>query len=109
MSANLSRGPGNSAPMLRKLDPAHRRNVCSVQSSRASQWPPDKPSRLRTGKRAKADNEYALVTLAERGGSRAATYKTSLSETDPAKKDESGSELIRAIFGRDGVAEHPLL
>jgi hypothetical protein len=32
-------------------------------------------------------------------------YRRFLSETDPEPKDDTGKELIRAIFGRDAIAE----
>lgn len=55
----------------------------------------------------------ALVALAERGV-RAETeaqeqlkssYGRFLSENDPARKNEAGKDLIRAIFGKDAIAE----
>ena len=58
----------------------------------------------------------ALVTLAERGveadaaarAKVAATFEDFMAETDIAKKNEAGKELIRAIFGKDAIAEDPL-
>jgi hypothetical protein len=58
----------------------------------------------------------ALVTLAERGveaeaAARAklnASYERFMAEGDPAKKNEVGEDLIRAIFGRAAIAEDPL-
>jgi hypothetical protein len=58
----------------------------------------------------------ALVTLAERGieaeaAARAkltTAYETFMSEKDPATKSAVGEDLIRAIFGRAGIAEDPL-
>jgi hypothetical protein len=58
----------------------------------------------------------ALVSLAERGAeaeaaARAdmtATYKKFMSESDPIRKGEAGKDLIRAIFGKDAVAEDPV-
>jgi hypothetical protein len=32
-----------------------------------------------------------------------------MAEADPARKSEAGKDLIRAIFGKDAVAEDPLL
>ena len=71
----------------------------------------------RVAKERKLTMSRALVTLAERGveaeaaarAKVAATYEGFISEPDPAKKNEAGKELIRAIFGRDAVAEDPLL
>jgi hypothetical protein len=59
----------------------------------------------------------ALVTLAERGilAEREAkenlrvTYRRFLKEQEPARKDEAGRQLIRAIFGNDAIAEDPIL
>jgi hypothetical protein len=58
----------------------------------------------------------ALVTLAERGveaeaAARAqltAAYERFITEGDPAKKNEVGEDLIRAIFGRASIAEDPV-
>ena len=58
----------------------------------------------------------ALVTLAERGVEAEAAARTKLTkayenfmvEPDPARKSEIGEDLIRAIFGRDAIAEDPL-
>ena len=58
-----------------------------------------------------------LVVLAERGleaeaEARAnldATYRRFLSESDPERKGEAGKDLIRAVFGKDAIAEDPLL
>lgn len=71
----------------------------------------------RVAKERKLTMSRAPVTLAERGveaeaAARAklvATYEGFMSEADPAKKNEAGKELVRAIFGRDAVAEDPLL
>ena len=58
----------------------------------------------------------ALVTLAERGVEAEAAararltgaYEKFMGEGDPARKSEAGTDLIRAIFGRDAIAEDPL-
>lgn len=58
----------------------------------------------------------ALVSLAERGveaeaaarARLAATYEDFLSETDLKRKNDAGKELIRAIFGKDSIAEDSL-
>jgi len=55
----------------------------------------------------------ALVALAERGVRAEAeakeqlksSYKRFLAENDPARKNEAGKDLIRAIFGKDAIAE----
>ena len=59
----------------------------------------------------------ALVLLAERGLEAEAearanlnpTYRRFMSESDPARKGEAGKDLIRAVFGKDAIAEDPLL
>ena len=58
----------------------------------------------------------ALVSLAERGveaeaAARAdmkATYERFMTECDPARKGEAGKDLMRAIFGKDAIAEDPV-
>jgi hypothetical protein len=58
----------------------------------------------------------ALVTLAERGAEAEAaarthmkaTYVRFMNESDPIRKSEAGKDLIRAIFGKDAVAEDPV-
>jgi hypothetical protein len=59
----------------------------------------------------------ALVVLAERGvraesdakQSLRAAYQRFMKELEPARKDEAGRDLIRAIFGKDSIAEDSLL
>lgn len=59
----------------------------------------------------------ALVALAERGVRAEAdakeqlktTYRRFIDENDPARKNEAGRDLIRVIFGKDSVAEDPVL
>lgn len=59
----------------------------------------------------------ALVDLAERGV-RAETeakqqlksaYLTFIEQADPERKNEAGRDLIRAIFGKDSLAEDAVL
>lgn len=58
----------------------------------------------------------ALVTLAERGveaeaASRAemkSSYEKFMTERDPILKGDAGKDLIRAIFGKDAIAEDPV-
>ena len=38
-----------------------------------------------------------------------ATYRRFMAETNPEQKDEAGKNLIRAIFGKDAIAEGPIL
>ena len=55
----------------------------------------------------------ALVDLAERGVRAEAeakqqlksAYRTFLDEAEPERKNEAGRDLIRAIFGKDSIAE----
>jgi len=59
----------------------------------------------------------ALVVLAQRGveaqaaarASLSATYRRFLAEADPERKNEAGKDLIRAVFGKDAIAEDSLL
>jgi metal-responsive CopG/Arc/MetJ family transcriptional regulator len=59
----------------------------------------------------------ALVVLAQRGVEAEAaardqlhtTYRRFLSEVDPERKGEAGKDLIRAIFGKDSIAEDSIL
>src|SRR5260370_11189930 len=58
-----------------------------------------------------------LVTLAERGvraeqeakENLTAAYRRFLKEQEPSKKEEAGRDLLRAIFGKDAIAEDPIL
>ena len=55
----------------------------------------------------------AIVALAERGIRAEAqarenlrtAYRRFLKEQEPARKDEAGKELMRAVFGTDAFAE----
>jgi hypothetical protein len=56
----------------------------------------------------------ALVVLAERGVLRAemeakqqlkAAYRNFVEEAEPERKNQAGRDLIRAIFGKDSIAE----
>ena len=59
----------------------------------------------------------ALVVLAQRGveaeaaarANLSATYRRFMAEADPERKNEAGKDLIRAVFGKDAIAEDPLL
>ncbi len=59
----------------------------------------------------------ALVVLAQRGveaeaaarDSLNSTYRRFMSEADPERKGEAGKDLIRAIFGKDSIAEDSIL
>ena len=58
----------------------------------------------------------ALVELAQRGVKAEAaareqlnaTYRRFMAEADPRRKGEAGKDLIRAIFGKDAIAEDPV-
>jgi hypothetical protein len=58
----------------------------------------------------------ALVALAQRGVEAEAearqnlniSYRRFMSEADPRLKDEAGKDLIRAIFGKEALAEDPI-
>ena len=55
----------------------------------------------------------ALISLAERGvraeldakENLKATYKRFMDEQEPSRKNEAGQDLVRAIFGKDAIAE----
>jgi hypothetical protein len=59
----------------------------------------------------------ALVELAQRGVEAEAaarerltdTYQRFLAEPDPVRKGEAGKDLIRAVFGKDAIAEDSIL
>ncbi len=58
----------------------------------------------------------AIVSLAERGvraeleaaENLKAAYRRFKNEREPARKEEAGEDLIRAIFGNDAIAEDTL-
>jgi hypothetical protein len=59
----------------------------------------------------------ALVVLAQRGveaeaavrGDLNATYLRFMTEADPERKNEAGKNLIRAVFGKNAIAEDSIL
>lgn len=59
----------------------------------------------------------ALVVLAQRGVQAEAAardqlnaaYRRFMTEDDPRLKGEAGQDLIRAVFGKDAIAEDPIL
>jgi hypothetical protein len=71
----------------------------------------------RVARKQKLTMSRALVLLAQRGveadaaarESLNATYRRFLSEADPGRKDEAGKDLIKAIFGKDAIAEDSIL
>jgi hypothetical protein len=38
-----------------------------------------------------------------------AAYDRFMNESDPANKEDAGKDLIRAVFGKDAIAEDPVL
>ena len=71
----------------------------------------------RRAKQQRVTMSKALVALAERGvraeaearEQLKASYDRFLAESDPARKNEAGKDLIRSIFGQDAIAEDPIL
>jgi hypothetical protein len=67
----------------------------------------------RTAKQQRLTMSRALVVLAERGVRAEAeakeqlksSYNRFVAENDPSRKNEAGKDLIRAIFGKDAIAE----
>jgi hypothetical protein len=67
----------------------------------------------RVAKERRVTMSRALVDLAERGvraeaeakQQLRAAYGNFIEETEPKRKNEAGRDLIRAIFGKDSVAE----
>ena len=80
------------------------------------------PSRLaieveRVARKKHLTMSRALVMLAERGveaeaaarESLNAAYRRFMAEDDPGRKGEAGKDLVRAIFGKDAIAEDSIL
>ena len=71
----------------------------------------------RVAKKEHLTTSRALVLLAQRGvdaesAARAhlnTTYRRFMAEADPDRKGEAGKDLIRAIFGKDALAEDSIL
>ena len=71
----------------------------------------------RVAKQRRLTMSRALVSLAERGvraeqdadRELKAAYRRFIQESDRARKEEAGKDLIRAIFGKDAVAGDTLL
>jgi hypothetical protein len=70
------------------------------------------PEVRRTAKEQHVTMSRALVALAERGvraeveakEQLKSSYNRFLAKNDPARKNEAGSDLVRAIFGIDAIA-----
>jgi hypothetical protein len=52
--------------------------------------------------------ERGVEAEAEARANLSATYRRFMAEADPERKDEAGKNLIRAIFGKDAIAENPI-
>ena len=71
----------------------------------------------RVSRKKRLTMSQALVMLAQRGveaeaaarDNLNATYRRFMSEEDPGRKSEAGKDLIRAIFGKDSIAEDSIL
>jgi hypothetical protein len=71
----------------------------------------------RVAKERRLTMSKALVVLAERGveaeaaarENLRASYHRFMSESDPNRKQEAGEDLVRAVFGKDALAEDSLL
>ena len=71
----------------------------------------------RVAKKRRLTISRALVSLAERGVEAEAAarktlkvvYERFLGEQEPGRKNEAGRELIKAVFGKDALAEDSLL
>jgi hypothetical protein len=71
----------------------------------------------RVAKKKNLTMSRALVVLAQRGLEAEAaardnlytTYRRFMSEANPKRKGEAGKDLIRAIFGKDAIAEDSIL
>ena len=48
------------------------------------------------------------ATEAEARAKLTGAYDKFMAQGDPVRKSEAGADLIRAIFGRDAIAEDPL-
>jgi hypothetical protein len=71
----------------------------------------------RVAKRKHLTVSRALVMLAQRGAEAEAAerdalnaaYRRFMTEPDRGRKGEAGKDLIRAVFGKDAIAEDPVL
>ena len=71
----------------------------------------------RVSRKKRLTMSQALVMLAQRGveaeaaarDNLNATYRRFMSEDDPGRKGEAGKDLIRAIFGKEAIAEDSIL
>jgi len=102
MATKTNRAPGNRARPVRQ----------SVTIPAALV-----PALRRIAKERRLTMSRALVSLAERGvqaerdakENLAAAYNRFLEEREPTRKNEAGKDLIRAVFGKDAIAEDKIL
>lgn len=96
--------------------PSRRAKVRSV--SQSVTMPPTLAAEVRRIARERhITASHALVSLAERGiqadrDARSAlkeAYERFMGEQEPRRKEDAGKDLIRAIFGKDAIAEDTLL
>jgi hypothetical protein len=98
---------------------ATRRKTASARSVRQSVTIPGTlvSEVRRAAKEQHVTMSRALVALAERGvraemeakEQLKSSYNRFLAENDPARKNEAGKDLIRAIFGKDSIAQDSIL
>ena len=98
---------------------ALRKKVATVRSVRQSVTMPAALASAvrRVAKERQVTMSRALVALAERGVRAEAdakaqlksSYRRFLDENEPTRKNEAGRDLIRAIFGKDSIAEDSIL
>jgi len=101
---------------MKRQSRAHKETASSVRQSVTI------PAELameveRVARKKHLTRSRALVVLAQRGVEADAaahdnlktTYRRFMAETDPERKDEAGKDLIRAVFGKDAIAEGPIL
>jgi hypothetical protein len=99
-----------------RTNASHGRKATSVRQSVTI------PARLVSTVRREAKQRHltmsrALVSLAERGAradldakaNLKATYKRFMEEQEPTRKNAAGEDLIRAVFGKDAIAEDSVL
>jgi hypothetical protein len=98
---------------------ANRRNAAPARSIRQSVTIPAALAAdvQRVAKERHLTMSRALVVLAERGvraeaeakRQLKAAYRNFVDEAEPERKNEAGRDLIRAIFGKDSIAEDSVL
>jgi hypothetical protein len=94
---------------------ATKRRVAAARSVRQSVTIPAALATevRRVAKEGHVTMSRALVVLAERGvkaeadakAQLSAAYRRFIDENEPNRKNEAGQDLIRAIFGKDAIAE----